>query len=109
MYNLNLYSLLFHRFLAHHFHKFEIGWCPHPFCYVAKMATVEGEKCQVYKKQRFDYFEYNIWVLGSALHFAVLEHTFALKIASVSTEVCELRHSICMIPLWLKLWKLFKL
>lgn len=35
-------------FLGHHFQKLQTRWWSLPFRFVAKMATVEGEKCLHY-------------------------------------------------------------
>ena len=49
--------------ICRHFHMFEWWSWSRPFRYVAKMTTVEGEKCPAFHTQRFDRFEYNIRVL----------------------------------------------
>ncbi len=40
-----------------------IGWWSFSFHYVAKMATIEDERCPAFHTQLFDRYEYTIWVL----------------------------------------------
>lgn len=55
----------------------KISWLSLSFCYLAKIATIEGEKCQALHTQLFDRDEYKIWrrIVHCMLpYLAVLTH-----------------------------------
>ena len=76
------------------------GWWSLPFRYVAKMATIECEKCPLFHTQFFDRFEYNIWIsqCTAFCHIVSVNALRALKVLHLSIEVCDLEHGIRKYP-----------
>ncbi len=83
-----------------------IGWWSLPFSYIAKMATIEGETCPAFHTQLL-----TVMTTPSGYSKCTAfcrncqcEHTYGLKIASVSMEEHELRHSIRLPLALLFIW-----
>ena len=76
--------------------KTPLGWWSFPFCYIAKMATIEEEKCPVFHIQLFDH------ALSTPpmfyCHNCQCECTYALKMSSVSME--ELTQAKVVVGRW---------